>query len=169
MLLEIFTLVHVVISLVAIASGFGVLAGFLTSSRFEGWTTLFLVTTVATSLTGFMFPVHHFMPSHAVGLLSLIVLGIAIAARRTLRQPIAWRKTYVVSAMIALYFNVFVLVVQLFEKVPALKALAPTQSEPPFQITQGVVLAAFFVLTVVAAIKTRGGTAMPPLVSRAAR
>src|SRR2546430_9337386 len=136
-----FTLVHVVISLVGIASGLVVVFGLLTGKRLDGWTALFLATTVATSVTGFGFPFDHLLPSYKVGIISLVVLTVAILARHAFHLAGAWRWIYVVSAAIALYLNVFVLVVQAFEKVPALKAMAPTQSEPPFLVRQLVVLA----------------------------
>src|SRR6267143_5534836 len=132
MILSAFTLFHVVLSLVGILSGFVVLAGFLTAKRSNGWTALFLTTTALTSVTGFLFPFHKFLPSHAVGIVSLIVLAVAIFARYVRQLAGAWRGIYVVTAVIALYLNVFVLIAQLFQKVPALKAMAPTQSEPPF-------------------------------------
>jgi hypothetical protein len=147
---ETFTFVHVLISLVGIGSGFIVLLGLLTGKRFDGWTALFLVTTVATSATGFGFPFDHLLPSHKVGIISLAVLAIAILARYAFHLSGGWRGTYVVTALIALYLNVFVAIVQAFEKVPALKAMAPTQSEPPFLITQVVVLALFVVLAIIA-------------------
>jgi hypothetical protein len=146
-----FTFVHVVISLVGILSGLVVLFGLIAGKSLDGWTALFLLTTVATSVTGFMFPFHKLLPSHVVGAISLVVLSIAILARYSRHLAGGWRRTYVISAVIALYLNVFVLVVQLFEKVPALNALAPTQSEPPFKITQIVVLAIFVVLGIFAA------------------
>jgi hypothetical protein len=149
------TLFHVAISLVAIVAGFVVLFGLLTSKRLDGWNALFLTTTVATSVTGFFFPVHHFMPSHGVGILSLIILPIAIFAWYKRRLAGSWRWIYVVTAMLALYLNVFVLIFQSFLKVPALKSLAPTQTEPPFKLTQLLVLVIFFVLTVLAAIRFR--------------
>jgi hypothetical protein len=135
------TLIHVVISLIGVGSGFVVLSGLLTGKRLDGWTALFLAGTVATSVTGFLLPFRHFMPSHVVGMVSLLVLAIAILARYTRHLDGAWRWIYVVSAMAALYLNVFVLVAQAFAKVPALKAMAPTQSEPPFSISQLVVMA----------------------------
>jgi len=149
------TLVHVVISLAGIFSGLVVLFGLLSGKRLDGWTAFFLATTVATSVTGFFFPVHHFMPSHAVGIISLLVLAVAIYARygRQLSGP--WRKIYVVGAVLALYLNVFVGVVQAFLKVPALKVIAPTQTEPPFKVTQLLVLALFVAFAVVAAIRFR--------------
>src|SRR5258708_29945627 len=108
MILSAFTFFHVVLSLVGIASGFVVVYGLLNSKRFDGWTAVFLATTVATSVTGFMFPFHQFLPSHAVGILSLIVLAIAILARYRFHLLGGWGRTYVITAAIALYFNVFV-------------------------------------------------------------
>jgi hypothetical protein len=153
--LKTFTLLHVVISLVGIASGFVVMYGLLTGRRLGGWTALFLLTTVATSVTGFGFPLHHFGAPHWLGVISLVVLAVAILARYAKHLAGAWRWLYVVCAVLALYLNVFVGVVQAFQKLPALKALAPTQSEPPFLLTQLVVLVLFVVLAIVAARKFR--------------
>ena len=153
MSLATFTAVHVVISLIGIGSGFIVLFGLLTAKRLNGWTALFLLTTVLTSVTGFGFPFTHLLPSHKVAIISLVVLAIAILARYSFHMVGKWRGIYVITAMIALYLNVFVLVVQSFEKVPSLKALAPTQSEPPFLVAQLVVLALFIVLTILAVKK----------------
>src|SRR6202158_4172994 len=150
-----FTVVHVVLSLIGIASGFVVVFGLLAGKRLDGWTALFLVSTVATSVTGFLFPFHRFLPSHAVGILSLLVLAIAILARYPLHLAGAWRRICAVTAVISLYLNVFVLIAQAFQKVPGLKAMAPTQSEPPFLVTQAVVLAVFALLGIVAAIRFR--------------
>jgi hypothetical protein len=150
-----FTLVHVVVSLLGIGSGLVVLAGMLSAKRLDRWTAVFLATTVATSVTGFMFPFVHLLPSHAVGLLSLVVLAPVIFARYKRGMAGIWRVVYVIGSVLALYLNVFVLVVQSFLKVPALKAMAPTQSEPPFQITQLVVLAIFVGLAVAAVIRFR--------------
>jgi hypothetical protein len=155
MILATYTIVHVIISLVGIFSGFVVLCGLLAGKPLCGWTKLFLVTTVATSVTGFFFPVHHFMPSHAVGIISLVVLAVAIYARYSRHLTGAWREVYVITAMMALYLNVFVAIVQAFLKIPALKAMAPTQTEPPFKLAQLVVLVLFVVLTIVAAIRFR--------------
>ena len=127
--------------------------GLLAAKRLDRWTALFLLSTVATSVSGFGFPFTHLLPSHKVGALSLAVLAVAILARYGLHLNGAWRWMYVICAGIALYFNVFVLVVQLFEKVPALKALAPTQKEPPFLVAQLLVLGLFIVLTAVAVRK----------------
>jgi hypothetical protein len=150
-----YTAVHVVLSLVGIVSGLVVAYGFLTALDSAAWTALFLRTTVATSLTGFGFPFEHLLPSHIVGIISLVLLAVAIYARYQALLAGVWRRTYIVCAVIALYLNVFVLVVQSFQKVPALKALAPTQSEPPFLIAQGVVLVLFVGLGTFA---TRGHT-----------
>ena len=145
-----FTLVHVLISLVGIGSGLIVLFGLLKAKRMDGWTGLFLAATVATSVTGFGFPFEQLLPSHKVGIISLVVLAIAILARYAFHLARSWRWIYVVSAMIALYLNVFVAIVQGFRKVPALKELAPTGSEPPSLAAQLVVMALFIVLTIMA-------------------
>jgi hypothetical protein len=150
-----FTIVHVVISLVGIVSGFVVMFGLIAEKPCSRWTALFLTTTVATSVTGFFLPFHHFMPSHAVGIISMVVLTVAIVARYARHLAGAWRRTYVIAAVFALYLNVFVLIAQAFAKVPALKALAPTQSEPPFAIAQAVNLVIFIVLGVFAARRFR--------------
>jgi hypothetical protein len=150
------TFIHVVLSLAGIASGLVVVFGFLTAKRLDGWTTVFLSTTVLTSLTGFLFPIHGFTPGLAIGVLSLVVLTVAIAARYRQQMAGWWRFVYVVSAVIALYFNVFVLVVQLFLKVPALSALAPTQSEPPFIAAQSVLLVLFVLIGVGSVVRFRG-------------
>jgi hypothetical protein len=149
------TLVHVVISLIGIFSGFVVMFGLLTAKRMDGLTALFLASTVATSATGFLFPFHHLLPSHVLGIISLVMLAIAIIARYSMHMAGGWRKTYVITAAIAFYLNVFVLVAQAFMKVPALNAVAPTQSEPPFLISQVLVTLIFIVLTIFAAIKFR--------------
>src|ERR1700687_4851471 len=127
MTLATYTLVHVVLSLLGIGSGLAVLFGLLAGKRLGGWTGLFLATTVATSVTGFGFPFDHFLPSHGVGIVSLVVLALAILALYSFRLTGTWRWIYATCAVIALYLNVFVLVVQAFEKVPGLRALAPTQ------------------------------------------
>jgi hypothetical protein len=157
MTLQYFTLVHILISLVGIAAGFGVLAGLLAGKLFRGWTTVFLVSTIATSVTGFFFPFHGFTPGIAVGILSLLTLAVASYALYGGRLTGAWRTTFIVTAMVSLYFNFFVLVVQLFQKVPALRELAPKQNELPFALTQGLVLATFIALTVMAVRNCRGG------------
>jgi hypothetical protein len=141
-----FTLVHVIISLIGIASGFVVVFGLLTAKRLDGWTAVFLASTLMTSLTGFGFPFTHLLPSHVVGFISIVVLAVAIFARYRAHLAGPWRAIYGIGAVVAFYFNVFVLIVQAFQKVPALKAMAPTQSEPPFALTQLVVLAVFVAL-----------------------
>jgi hypothetical protein len=141
-----FTLVHVLLSLVGIVSGLLVVYGLLMGKRFDGGTAIFLATTVLTSLTGFLFPVEHLLPSHVIGIISLVVLTVAILARYPLHMAHAWRWIYVVCAVLALYLNVFVLVAQIFMKIPAAHALAPTQKEPPFLVAQLVVMAFFIVL-----------------------
>ena len=151
-----FTLVHVSLSLAGIGSGLFVLFGLLNSKELDRSNKIFLATTVATSVTGFFFPFHGFSPAIGVGILSLILLAISIFARYVRHLSGTWRKAYVITAVTALYLNVFVLVVQLFKRVPALKAMAPTQTEPPFAVTQIVVLALFVILGFQAARKFRG-------------
>jgi hypothetical protein len=153
MSLSTFTTVHVIISLAGIGCGFIVISGMLSAKGLNGWTALFLLTTVLTSVTGFGFPFTHVTPGHKVGVISLVVLLIAILARYSFHMAGQWRWIYVVTATIAEYLNVFVLVVQGFEKVPALRAMAPTQSEPPFLVAQLVVMAVFIVLTIFAVKK----------------
>jgi hypothetical protein len=155
MILQIYTMVHVLISLLGIFTGLIVLFGMLAGKRLDGWTRWFLITTVATSVTGFFFPFHGFTPAIGVGIISLLLLAVAIYARYPRQLAGHWRWIYVVGAVISLYFNVFVLVVQSFEKIPALHAMAPTQTEPPFKLTQLVVLALFALLTIIAAIRFR--------------
>lgn len=144
--LEGFTLFHVALSLVGIAAGFVVVGGFLSNERLDGATHVFLAATVATNVTGFGFPFVQLLPSHIVALISLAVLAVAVYARYVAQLSGAWRGIYVVSATLALYLNVFVLIVQTFLKNPALSALAPTQSEPPFAATQGAALVLFVLL-----------------------
>jgi hypothetical protein len=155
---ETYTLIHVLISFVGIASGLMLVLGFLTGKRFDGMTAIFLVTTVLTSVTGFGFPFDHLSPAHKVGIISLAVLAIAILARYLYHLRGSWRGIYVVTSIIALYLNVFVAMVQAFEKVPALKALAPTQSEPLFLIAQIAVLLIFIAITIFANKKFRPDT-----------
>jgi hypothetical protein len=150
-----FTFVHVLLSLVGIGAGLLVVYGMLLGKRFDGATAIFMVTTALTSLTGFLFPVEHILPSHVLGIISLVALAVAIVARYVGRMAGAWRSIYVISAVLALYLNVFVLVAQIFMKVPAANALAPTQKEPPFLIAQLVVMAIFIVLGIFAMKKFR--------------
>src|SRR6185295_3834961 len=135
-----FTMVHVVISLIGIFSGIVVLFGMFSSKKLEGWTALFLATTILTSVTGFMFPTDHLMPSQIVGAISLVLLAVALLALYVNGLTGFWRWLYVATAVAALYLNVFVLVVQSFQKISPLKALAPTGSEPPFKIVQLITL-----------------------------
>jgi hypothetical protein len=146
-----FTTIHVLLSLVGIASGLVVLYGLITGRRLDRWTLVFLSTTVLTSVTGFLFPNKHVTPGIIVGILSMALLALAISSRYLLALAGHWRRTYTISAVVALYFNCFVLVVQGFEKVSFLHALAPTQKEPPFAIAQGLLLVAFLVLGTLAA------------------
>jgi len=150
-----YTAIHVVLSLIGIGSGFVVMFGLFNGKRLDGWTMVFLASTVATSATGFGFPFTHFLPAHGVGVISLVVLTAAILARYAFHLAGNWRRIYVIGAVVALYLNVFVGIVQAFQKVPALKALAPTQSELPFLLTQLVVITLFVVLAVVAARRFR--------------
>ena len=151
MSVQAFTVVHVVISLLGILSGVVVLAGMFSSRKVERWTRLFLATTMLTSVTGFFLPSDRILPSHVVGVLSLVVLAVAILALYVYRVAGAWRWIYVTSAILALYLNVFVAVVQAFLKIAFLNTLAPTQSEPPFLIAQLVVMVLFIALGIVAA------------------
>jgi hypothetical protein len=154
-MLQTLTFVHVVISQAGIGSGFVVMFGLLKGKRLDGWTALFLATTVATSVTGFFFPFKQLTPAHGVGVVSLVALAAAIYARYSRRLVGHWRWVYVVGAVFSLYLNVFVAIVQAFQKIPALKALAPTQSEPPFLLAQLVALALFVALGVVSTIRFR--------------
>ena len=166
----ILTTVHVVISLVAIASGAVVAYGYLAARRLDIWTACFLVTTVLTSVTGFVFfPIERFTPALGIGAISLIVLAVAILGRYRYHLAGRWRAAYVISSVTAFYFNVFVLVAQLFQKVPPLKALAPTQSEPPFAVSQLVVLVACVTIGIVGTIRFRPEPVRPQLVHRLAK
>jgi len=148
-----FTLFHVVLSLIGIVAGIVVVAAMFGSKTVNGWTALFLVTTVLTSVTGFLFPSDQVLPSHIVGVVSLLVLAIAIVALYGYRLARSWRWIYVAGAVLALYLNVFVLVAQAFQKVTFLNALAPMQSDPAFIIAQVIVLV-IFVMLAVGALKT---------------
>lgn len=138
-----FTRLHVLISLIGIASGFAVLAGMLLGKHCRNTTAVFLAMTVLTSVTGFMFPLGKVGPPHIIGALSMVVLAAALWALYGKRLVGRWRVVYIISAVIALYLNVFVGVVQAFQKVEAINALAPTQTEPPFAIAQGATLLLF--------------------------
>ena len=155
MILQIYTIIHTLISLVAIFTGLVVLFGLLGGKRLDGWTKWFLITAVATTVTGFFFPFHGFTPAIGLGLISLPILALTIYARYPKNLAGAWRLIYVIGAVISLYFNVFVGVVQSFEKIPSLHAMAPTQTEQPFKFTQLTVLSLFVILAIVAAIRFR--------------
>ena len=157
-----FTLLHVVITLVAIVSGLVVMFGMLAANRLPGWTALFLLTTVLTSVTGFLFPIHGFTPALGVGAISIVLLLIALIALYARHLAGAWRWIYVVTALAALYLNVFVLIVQAFEKVAFLNPAAPVVGPPfaapqntHFAIAQGVALLFFIVVGIVDVIRFR--------------
>jgi len=157
MSLSTFVTVHVIISLIAIAAGIIVMFGLLTSKSMPGLTAIFLLFTILTSATGFLIPPllsEKLLPSHIVGILSLVLLAIACVALYGMKLSGAWRSVYVVTAMTSLYLNVFVLIIQAFLKVPPLHALAPSvpPSEPPFAIVQGIVLV-FFVVVIIGAVR----------------
>jgi hypothetical protein len=150
-----FTLLHVIITLIAIGSGLIAVGGMFASHRLPVTTALFLFTTALTSVTGFLFPIHGFTPALGVGILACVILAVALFAFYKEHLVGAWRWMYVIAAVASLYLNVFVLVVQSFVKVSALNALAPTQTEPPFAITQAAVLGIFILITLVAVVKFR--------------
>ena len=157
MSLSAFTMLHVIVSLIGIVSGLVVLSGLLGSKIMPGWTALFLLTTILTSATGFLFPFDKLLPSHMIGILSLVLLLIACIALYVMKLAGAWRWIYMLTALIALYLNVFVLVIQSFLKIGPLHALAPSvpPSEPPFAILQGIVLVLFIVAIVTAVRRFR--------------
>jgi hypothetical protein len=141
--LSVFTLIHVVISVLGIIAGLVVVGGLIGGARLDGWIAFFLATTILTSVTGFGFPAGKVSPAQVVGALSLIVLALCAAARYWRRLEGGWLTTFVITSVTALYLNVFVLVVQLFTKTPPLAKLAPTQQEAPFALTQGLILVLF--------------------------
>ena len=138
-----FTVMHVVLSVVGIVAGLVVVGGLMSGRRIDGWTGLFLATTVLTNVTGFLFPFVAILPSHGVGIISLLVLPVVLYARYGQQLRGRWRTVYVTGAVFALYLNAFVLMVQLFRRVPAMLASAPTQQEPAFLVTQLLVLGIF--------------------------
>jgi len=150
-----FTILHVIITLVAIGSGLIVVGGMFASNRLPLTTALFLFTTALTSVTGFLFPIHGVTPALAVGFVACVILAVALFALYKEHLAGPWRWIYVIAAVMSLYLNVFVLVVQSFVKVSALNALAPTQTDPPFLITQAAALAIFVLITLIAVIKFR--------------
>jgi len=147
-----FAVFHLIISMIAIGLGFVVAGGILSSNRLPRWTLWFLILTILTSATGFLFPFTKLLPSHIVAIISLVLLAIAVYALYGKGLAGIWRTVYVVTAMLALWFNVFVLIAQSFQKVALLNVYAPTGAEPPFAITQGIVLV-FFIILIVIGIK----------------
>jgi hypothetical protein len=154
MSLSTFTILHVIISLIGVVSGLVVLSGLLGSKVMPSWTALFLVTTILTNATGFLFPFDKLLPSHIIAIISLVLLAIACIALYGMKLSGAWRWIYMLTALIALYLNVFVLVIQSFLKIGPLHALAPSvpPSEPPFAVVQGIILV-FFVIAIIGAVR----------------
>jgi len=154
MSLSTFTMLHVIISLIGVVSGLVVLSGLLGSKVMPSWTALFLVTTILTNATGFLFPFDKLLPSHIIAIISLVLLAIACIALYGMKLSGAWRWIYMLTALIALYLNVFVLVIQSFLKIGPLHALAPSvpPSEPPFAVVQGIILV-FFVIAIIGAMR----------------
>jgi hypothetical protein len=148
-----FTLFHVAISLAGIVAGFIVFAGLIAKKRLDAWTAIFLGTTIATSVTGFLFPIKGITPGLVIGAISLVILTIAVYARYAMKMAGTWRKIYVVTSAVAFYLNFLVLIVQSFQKIPVLHALAPTGAELPVMIAQTVALAGFLSLGALATIK----------------
>ena len=148
--LPVFTAFHVIVSLIGIGSGLLVATQMLQSRLSAFWNAIFLASTLVTALTGFLFPVQKVLPSHVVGVLTTIALLVAIAAWYLFKLHAPWRRTYIVCALMALYFNVFVAIVQAFEKIAVLRAIAPTQSAPAFLIAQLAVMACFCFIGVLA-------------------
>jgi hypothetical protein len=159
MTLTAYTILHVILSVIGIATGLIAVGGLLAGNRLSFTTAIFLITTLATTLGGFLFPFNGFTPAIGVGIVSTIVLLITIAARYVFRLQGSWRWIYVGGAVVALYLNSFVLVAQSFLKVPSLNVYAPTGSEPPFAIAQGVVLAVFIVLGILSVWRFRSAVA----------
>ena len=158
MSLQTFTFVHVAISLIGIASGIVAIYGLFSGRVLHGWTGTFLTTTVLTDITGYGFPTDHLMPSQILGAISLVILAVTLVALYSRHLTGAWSRIYAVGATLGLYLNCFVLVVQSFQKVPALKGLAPTQSEPPFAVAQLIVLAIFLTVAVRLGIRFHGSS-----------
>jgi len=153
-----FTQIHVVLSLIGIVAGLVALFGMFRNKSLNGWTLIFIVTTVATTLTGFLFPFKGFTPAIGTGIVSSVVLAVTVLARYAFNMIGAWRWIYVVTAVVSLYLNCFVLVVQGFLKVPALRALAPQGNEPAFALTQGLVLVLFVIAGFIAVRRFHPGS-----------
>jgi hypothetical protein len=164
--MDTFTLIHVAISLVAIATGFVVIFALIAAKRPDRWTDIFLITTAATSITGFLFPFVHITPGIILGVLSMLVLVVVAPALYIYKLAGVWRAIFVIGSTIALYFNFFVLIVQSFQKVPALHTLAPTQTEPPFAAAQGLALVMFIVLGTLATKRFHIAETPPATVAR---
>ena len=152
MILHIYTIMHTLISLIAIFTGLIIVFGMIGGKCLDGWTKWFLITAVLTTATGFFFPFHSFTPAIGLGIVSLPFLALTLFARCSKQLAGAWRWLYVIGVVICWYFNLFVLVVQSFEKVPALHAIAPTQTESPFKLTQLAVLIVSILLGIVAIV-----------------
>jgi hypothetical protein len=161
-----FTLFHVALSLSGLGAGVVVLFGFIRGRRLDGWTVLFLTTTIATSVTGFGFPFVRVLPAHVVGVISLVVLGVALFARYSRQLAGPWRLLFVLSSVTALYLNAFVAIAQLFRRVPFLHALAPTESEPPLMIAE---VALLFVVAALGLRAVKGFGAEASLQTKTAR
>ena len=155
MALQYFTLIHVLISIAGIAAGFGLLAGLVAGKLFPRWAVVFLAATIATSVTGFFFPFHGVTPGIAVGVISLLALTVACYALYVRRLNGVWRRAFVITAVLSLYLNAFVLVVQTFQKNPALVEIAPELTAPPLAITQAAVLGVFVWLGTIAVRRFR--------------
>jgi hypothetical protein len=166
--LEAFTNLHVIISLIGLVTGVVVLYGLLNGRLMGAATAGFLATTIATSATGFLFPVTKVTPAHIVGAISLTILALAVAAVYRYRLAGAWRWIFVVTAIASLYLNAFVAVVQAFLKLAPLKALAPTGSEFPFVIAQGVTLLAFLAAGYFAVVRFKPAAAANAMPTRPA-
>ena len=158
MSLSAFTLLHTAISLVGIASGFVAVVGMLRGNPLNGWTTVFLVSTALTSVTGFMFPATKILPSHVFGVISILGLAVVFVALYVKHLAGAWRRVYVIGALFVLYLNTVVGVVQSFQKLAFLTPLAPTQSEPPFLIAQAAILVVFIVAGILVSKRFRPST-----------
>ena len=155
MSLTTFTMLHVSISLIGIVAGLVAMIGWLKSDPSRIPTAIFLATTILTSVTGFLFPFTKLLPSHIVGIISLVMLAIATLALYGRRLSGIWRPIFAVTAMLSLYLNVFVLIVQAFLKIPPLKVLAPTQTEPVFLVAQGSAFLLFIVLAILTTVRFR--------------
>ena len=150
-----FTLLHVLVSLAAMGAGAIVLLGMMVPIELGAWTAVFLATAILTSATGFLFPFSGLLPSHIFGILSLVILAVALFAVYARRLAGSWRWIFVTSVATALYLDLFVGIAQAFQKSALLHPLAPTGSEPPFLIAQAVLLAIMLVLGILAASRFR--------------